>query len=138
MRIQSIIIGIIITGLFVAGFGSLLMEGNTYYNTSFSDSDLAGLNKINDTYSFTINASQSLQGGNEQLSQGGTDTSDIKITKSVNVFYQSLGIIPQLVSDVAGILGLPSWFTYGLLAIVILVVTLSILYVIGVLKGGAY
>lgn len=138
MRITTIFIGIVLASLFVAGFSALLTDGITHYNTSYDASDLARLqrlDKTNETYIFAVDTGQAMQGGNEEASQEGINT-DVKLSKTVNVFYNSINTAKDGIIEVADILGIPTWFLLGILSILIITMVVAILVLIGVIKGG--
>lgn len=138
MRITTIFIGIVLFGLFAGGFTSLMTDGINYYNTSYNASQLASLkslDKTNETYAFSVETGQAMQGGNTEVSQEGINT-DVKLSKSVNVFYNSLTTAKDTVMEVANIIGLPTWFLLGVLSILVIVIIVAILVLIGVIKGG--
>jgi hypothetical protein len=135
MRIQSIIIMVIVAGMFVAGFSGLLYEGISHYNATYDPSQLAGLDQINNTYDFVIEAGTTAEGSSEQLGQSGiTDTQNT--IKTSKVYFKSIKFIPKMLTNTANAIGIPSWFMFGVLAIFILVIILAILYLLGIIKGG--
>jgi hypothetical protein len=126
---------VIVAGMFVAGFSQFLYEGITYYNASYDPSQLAGLNEINSTYDFVVEAGTTAEGSTEQLGQSGiTDTQNA--IKTSKVYFKSIKFIPKMLTNTANAIGIPPWLTFGAMAIFILVIIMGILYLLGIIKGG--
>lgn len=135
MRATTIIIGIIIFSMVLMGFNVFYLEMRANYNETSDTSSTELLNTLNETYNFTIQTGEALQGANEGTTQEGLTATDSFI-KSIQIFWNSATILPKMINNAAGVLHLPQWFTIGIVAIAIITLIVAILYLIGLVKGN--
>lgn len=140
MRAQTIIIGAVVFALVCAGFMTWILDMSSDYSVSFSDRSLEKLNKINDTYDFTVEMGEEIQSGSERIQQEGTNplTASDQLWNGIKFMFNSLTSIPNMISTASDILEIPQLFVWTFLSIVLLVLVLGILVLlIGVVKAIA-
>lgn len=138
MRAQTIIISSIVFALVCAGFMTWILSMTGDYGVTFSDTSLEKLNKINDTYDFTVSMGQEIQSGSSGVQQEGTNplTTADKLWNGIKFTFNSLTTIPAMISTAADVLEIPQFIIYSFLSIVLLVLVLGIVVLLtGVIRG---
>lgn len=128
MRAQTIIIAAIVFSLCCAGLMNFVFQMTNDYGITFSGTSLDKLNKINDTYDFTMSMGQEIQQGSNEVQQEGTNplsTAD-KLWNGIKYLFNSLTTIPAMISTAADVLEIPQYIIYAFLSIVVLTLVISL------------
>lgn len=141
MRAQTIIIGLIVLAFFVLGTTTMIGDLNAHYDTSLDTGDLQTVQKLNETYDFTIGMGKELETGTENIGQGENTASTVtRLWNSIKTIYGSIGLATESVDYVAKEtkLNIPEWLVYGVLAIIILVIVIALIMLAVKVIGGIF
>lgn len=139
MRATTIIIGFVLFGMCMAGFGMFITDLNANYDTSLSTESLVLLNQINETYDYTVGVGTEMQRESSSIGAEGVSSLSTaeKIINSLKILYESVVLIPTSITYVASTIGLPDWLVYGFLSIVLLVLLIGIVrLIVGAIRGS--
>lgn len=138
MRVTTIILTAIACMLITTGFTMLILDLAGNYGVNVDTTKLDSINKLNDTYQLGVDAGKQFDQNTETLSQEGVDPSDTgwKLLSSGKILFQSVSIIPSVVTQMATILHIPAWLIAGFMAILLLTLVIGVIALItGMVRG---
>ena len=137
MRAITIIVGFIISMLIATGFGNMILDMSSTYDTNLESTEIELLTNVSDWYNFSVGASQQLQEGTEVEEEGVSALSFLeKVGVAFQVLWDAIKFMPRSLSAVAGIYNIPDWLMFGGLSIVLLVFLIAIGVLIGSIIRG--
>lgn len=135
MRATTILISVVVVCIFVAGFTSWFAQMSYDYGNNPDLQDVTVLNKVNETYNFSVEFSSEVAGSSTTVGQ--QDINDLgfneRLWRSIRILFKSMTFIPTMITDSARILGIPDYITFSFLGIVLLSLTIGILALIGII-----
>lgn len=136
MRTTTIFASLVFFILIVVGFTQILNQNSADYGVSINTSELEGFNKVEETYDVGVEIGDTLEGSDDNIIQEGINTVDAT-AKGVSALYTTMKLIPEMISNIARILGIPLWVFYLGMTVVVITIVISIAtLILTSLSGG--
>lgn len=137
-NLRTFLFVIIIIPAIVTMIAVVLFEGANNYGVDIDDNFTDTYDKINATVYTNYQESKDLQDKfSDPISNEGGEAGVLaSLWKIVQTPFNHLSIITTMLTDVAGLLSIPEWIIYTLIAIIITMLGMIIL-AIGLRTGGA-
>jgi hypothetical protein len=119
---KNLLTTVIIVGIITAGMAGLLTELTTNYNQPISNETSNTLENITGSLDTMQSFSDSFQSGAEGAESSALD-SLTTMWAVIKLPFTTLSTIRSLITEVTVILGLPDWFTYSIIAIIVIVLS---------------
>lgn len=130
MNFTSWIVGIIVVSMVFIGFGSFMGDLGRNYGVEVNQSQFETFNKLDEIINTTAEIHGEVIG--EETSTG--DVSDNLITQGLSAIKFAMtggiGLVRAMLLDASNWLGIPSWFVSGILAIIIIILSLVALTIL--------
>lgn len=135
MKAYTVLIGIMIFGIFIVGGTLLISEINLNYGFSGDTERLQQLDYLSNSEELGVEIGQNAEGTQDAITQEGiSDTQKAEVT--TKDFYRSLTDAPSLITKTAQILYIPEWLYKALIGILAIMLTYTLLVFIGLVRGG--